>query len=267
VELTLARRSRPADLSAYHLLLEARLLMFRMTRAAFAEADRLLDQARARDPGSATVLAERAAWHGLRIGQGWAADRKAETRALEQVLADALELDASQPRALAMRGHNHSILRHRLDDALPLFDRALAAAPNDAETLIWTVPTFAYLGEGREAVARAERAIALSPEDPLMFRYQHFRSIGYYALDAFDAAAHWGLEAERANPNYTSNLRTTAASLAAIGQLAEARRLMLRAQEVEPEFRVWPGVAHVPYSNAARRQMYGEQLLLAGFPA
>ena len=267
VELTLARRARPAEPSAYHLLLEARRLMFRMTPAAFEEAGALLGQAAALDPASATVRTERAAWHGLRIGQGWTQDREAETLALEQALAAALERDAAQPRALAMLGHNHTILRRRHEDALLLFDRAQAAAPNDAEALMWTAPTFAFLGEGAEAIARAERAMALSPEDPLLFRYQHFRSIAHYGAGEFEEAARWGLAAERGNPHYTSNLRMTAAALAAIGRQPEARPRSRRVMELEPGFRVGRLVAHLPFRNEGVRQRYGEHLVQAGFPA
>ncbi|BDG73539.1 winged helix-turn-helix domain-containing protein [Roseomonas fluvialis] len=267
VELTLARRARPAEQSAYHLLLEARQVMFRMTHTAFHEAGLLLALAQARDPASAAVRAERAAWHGLRIGQGWAEDREAETLALEQALADALDRDGAQPRALAMLGHNHTILRRRHDDALVLFNRALAAAPNDAEALMWTAPTFAYLGDSREAIRRAERAMSLSPEDPFLFRYQHFLSIAHYAAGEFDAAAKWGISAERANPNYTSNLNVTAASLAAIGRLAEAHHLARRVREMKPGYRVSHILPRLPYRDAAIRQRFGEHLVLAGFPA
>ena len=37
------------------------------------------------------------------------------------------------------------------------------AAPNDAETLAWSVPTLAYVGRTEEAIARGARVLALSP--------------------------------------------------------------------------------------------------------
>ncbi|MEJ1937698.1 hypothetical protein WDZ92_46490, partial [Nostoc sp. NIES-2111] len=199
-ELVQARRQRPVDLGAYRLLVQARQLIFRMGRHAFGEAGRLLRRAFGLDPDFPPIHATLADWHSLRINQGWSDDRDADARALESSIDAALERDAANPRALAMLGHNHTILRRRYDDAVKLFERALDAAPNDAETWLWTSPTFAWMGDGPEAVRRAERALSLSPNDPLSFRFEHFLSIGHYASGNAEAAADWGLQSWRSNP-------------------------------------------------------------------
>jgi TolB-like protein len=265
-ELVEGRRQRPLDLDAYRLLIEARRLMLRLEHDAFDQAGLLLARAAALDPGFAPIRTTIADWHSLRIGQGWSPDRDGDTAAIEQAVAAALDGDAQNPRALAMLGHNEAILRRRHDDAVALFDRALAAAPNDAETLLWTVPTFAWMGDGAEAVRRAERAMALSPDDPLAFRYQHFLSIGHYVRGDLDAAAAWGLRSARANPNYTSNLRVTAAALAAQGRTAEARPLAAQVLALEPGFRVGTMIARHAFRDDAARAEYGRRLLEAGLP-
>jgi tetratricopeptide (TPR) repeat protein len=227
----------------------------------------LLRQAVALDPDFPTVHAAIADWHSLRLGQGWSDDREADTTAIEAAVAKALARDSTHARALALLGHNHAILRRRYDDALALFDRALAAAPNDAETWMWTSPTFAWMGEGEEAVQRAERALALSPEDPLRFRYEHFLSIAHYASEQHAEAAEWGLRSMRSNPNYTSNLRVTAAALAALGRMAEAAPLARQVVVLEPGFRVGPMIARQPFRDDAARERYGRRLVEAGLPA
>jgi TolB-like protein/Tfp pilus assembly protein PilF len=265
-ELAEGRRQRPLDLDAYRLLVEARRLILRLERGAFDRAGALLVRAAALDPAFAPTQTTLADWHSLRIGQGWSPDREGDTAAIERAVAAALEGDAQNPRALAMLGHNEAILRRRHDDAVALFDRALAAAPNDAETLLWTVPTLAWMGQGEAAVRRAERAMALSPDDPLAFRYQHFLSIGHYVRGDLAAAAEWGLRSARANPNYTSNLRVTAAALAAQGRAAEARPLAAQVMALEPGFRVGPMIARHAFRDAAARAAYGRRLVDAGLP-
>jgi TolB-like protein/Flp pilus assembly protein TadD len=265
-ELVAGRRQRPIDLDAYRLLIEARRLILKLERSAFDQAGALLARAVALDPGFAPIRTTLADWHSLRVGQGWSTDRAADTAAVEDAVAAALAGDAQNARALAMLGHNETILRRRHDDAVALFDRALAVAPNDAEALLWSAPTFAWMGDGEEAVRRARRAMALSPDDPLAFRYQHFLSIGHYVRGDLDAAAEWGLRSARANPNYTSNLRVTAAALAGAGRLAEARPLAAQVMALEPGFRVAPMIAQHAFRDDAARQRYGQRLVEAGLP-
>lgn len=266
-ELARLRRLRPSDIGAYHLLIQARRLVFSMQREAFEQAGAMLRHAAAADPDFPTTHADIAAWYGLRLGQGWSPDRGADARALEDALDTALAQDAGNARALAMRGHNEAILHRRYGEAMDLFERALNVAPNDAETMLWTSPAFSWMGDGREGVRRAERAMALSPDDPLAFRYEHFRSIGHYVAEEHEAAAEWGLRSWRSNPNYISNLRVTSAALAALGRVEEATPLVRRVMELEPGFRVKPMVARHAFREEAARERYGQRLVEAGLPA
>lgn len=267
MELARSQRQRPSDMGAYQMLLQARRLIFRMERPAFDEAGMLLRRAAALDPDFPAIQSAIADWHSLRLGQGWSIDRAADMAALEAAVEATLALDANNPHALALLGHNQAILRRRYDDAIALFDRALAAAPNDAETWMWTSPTYAWMGEGEEALRRAERAIGLSPEDPLIFRYEHFLSIAHYTSEHHEEAVDWGMRSLRSNPNYTSNLRVTAAALAALGRQAEAKPLVRRVMELEPGFRVGPMIERQPFRDDAARERYGQRLVEAGLPA
>ncbi len=266
-ELARARRSRPGDLGAYHLLLEARQLIFRLERGAFEEAGGLLREAAARDRGAAAIPAALADWHSLRLGQGWSDDAERDRHGLEAAAEAALALDSRHPRALAMLGHNRAILARGYEEAVDLFDRALDAAPNDAETWMWSSPTYAFLGETTEAVRRAERAIALSPEDPLRFRYQCFAAIAHYAAEDFERSASWARRSVAANPNYTSALRVGIGAMMEIGAAPEAREMAARVLALEPGFRVGPFIERQPFRDEARRRAYGRRLQEAGLPA
>ena len=176
-EFRATRRQAPEDLSAYHLLLRARSLMFEPGLDAFQQAGLLLDRAAERDPDYAPIYAAMIGWRSYKIFQGWSVDRAADIRAMDEAARAALASDPFHSRALAMYGHTRAVLAHEYDEALALLDRAVAAGPSDAETLIWTTPTLAYAGRAEEAIDRAERAIKLSPQDPYLFRYEHFLSL------------------------------------------------------------------------------------------
>jgi TolB-like protein/Tfp pilus assembly protein PilF len=264
-ELRTALR-RQHDLGAYHLILEGQRWMYRLERASFDRAGDMLRRAVALDPGFAAPHAALANWHSLRIGQRWSDDPAAEARALEAAVRRALELDGNHARALALLGHNCAILHRDYARAQDLLDRAQDMAPNDAETSLWTTPTLAFTGRAEEAVRGAERAIRLSPEDPLLFRYQHFLSIAHYARGSWDEAAEWGLRAMRSNGDYTSNLAMTAAALAAAGRTDEARLAVSRLVALSPSHRVGITVTRVAFRDEAMRAQYGRHLIAAGSP-
>ena len=266
-ELRRSRAHRPEELPAYHLLLQARELTFRLERSAFERAGELLNLAIDRDPGYAAARATTANWYSLRIGQRWSPDPEADMQALEAMARAAVAMDSSNGRALALLGHNLTILHRHYDEALALINLGLEASPNDAEAMVWSSPTYAYLGETGQAVRRAERAIALSPEDPFMFRYEHFLGIAHYAAGNYEEAAYWGNRSACANAHYTSNLRMTSAALVGLGRAREARPLVEKILELEPSFRVSPMIARHAFRDEKQRQTYGRQLVEAGLPA
>lgn len=265
-ELRTALRRRH-DLGAYHLMLQGQRQMARLERASFDGAGDMLRRSALLDPGFAAPHVALAEWHSLRIGQRWSDDPVAEARMLEAELRRALELDGGHARALALLGHSYTILYRDCDRAQLLLDRALELTPNDAQTCLWVSPTLAYSGRAEEAVRSAERAIRLSPEDPLLFRYEHFLSIAHYVKGCWEEAAHWGLRSMRSNDGYTSNLMFTAATFAALGRKEEARLLLARVQEIRGgALRVDSVRQRLPYRDEAVRERYLGHLIAAGLP-
>jgi hypothetical protein len=108
--------------------------------------------------------------------------------------------------------------------------------------------------------------MTLSPEDPFMFRYEHFLSIAHYADGNFEEAAHWGTRSMRRNPQYLSNLRMTAASLAGAGRAADARPFVQMAMQLQPKFRVASLVANHSFRDSAKLERYAGHLTGAGLP-
>ena len=266
-ELQRIRLQRPHDLSAYHLTLEARDLIFRLEPESFDQAGRLLRQAIAIEPSYAASHSALAGWYSLRLGQGWSPDIGDDVKALNRAANAAVSLDSSNARALALHGHGKTIFEHDHSQGVRLTERALEMAPNDAEVLLWSSPTRAYIGETYEAERRAAQALRLSPRDPFVFRTYHFLCLVHYIRGAYEDAAHWGNLSYCANPRYTANLRMTAASLYALGRVAEAREMAARSQQIEPGFRAATVLKRFPTRDTGPRSLYADQLIGAGFPA
>ncbi len=263
-ELRATRRQVPEDLSAYHLLLRARDLLFDFNPVRFEQAGEFLQKAVDRDPDYAPIYAGIMEWRCYRIFQGWSLNQAVDTHAMEEAARAALARDPFHARALALLGHNRTIINHHYEEALDLLDRAVAAGPNDAETLIWTIPTLAYVGRAEEAITRAKRAMSLSPQDPRMFHYEHSLGLAQYAAGDLESAARNGLLCDMRNPNFTANLRITAAALAGLGRLEEAAPLVERLMKFQPDFRV--GQWRYAFREPEIRERHTRWLRLAGVP-
>ena len=218
------------------------------------------------DPNYAMGHAVMADLLNLRIGQGWSHDVAADAQAVDRMAHAAIESDPYNARALAIQGHNRSYLHRDYEMAKELFDRAQDVAPNDASVWMWSACTYAYVGEGQEAVRRAERALRLSPKDTFLFRYHATLCLAHYTAGSFENAAYWGRLGIREAPAYTSNIRFTIASLIALAQLDEARELGTTILAVQPNFRAFDVIEGHPYQDVASRRRIAQALIEAGLP-
>lgn len=266
VELRRIEGALPTDLDAYHLTLRARDISFNMNPETFKAARTALLEAQSRDPGFALSFMLLADWHSITICQGWSKDRKEDEQSLQRFASDAVRISRESGRALSMLAHNQTIMSGVSEQFLDFSEKALRQAPNDAEALLWSVPTLAFAGQDQRAVDNARQAIALSPHDPYMFRYQHFLSIAQFANGDYLGAARSGQYSFQLNPLYTSNLRMTAASLVEIGELEEARRMAHHSKQLDPGFNVQAFAGKQPFKKIETGERYVTRLLEAGLP-
>jgi DNA-binding SARP family transcriptional activator/TolB-like protein len=265
-EMRRIRGKRPEVMTAYDIVLQAREHVFQLDRTTFERVGPLLQRAIALDPHYATAQAMMADWLNLRIGQGWSADASEDAHAIELAAQAAINNDPLNARALAIHGHNRSYLYRDYDTALRLFDQSLDAAPNDATGWMWSASTYAYVGDGPDAVRRAERGLRLSPRDPFLFRFYASLALAHYTNGTYEEAVHWGERTMQEAPNYTSNLRFTAASLVELGRLSEARALVHQLNQIQPDYVASALVRQHPYRDLERRQKIAGALVQAGLP-
>jgi TolB-like protein len=265
-ELRRVAHDRFDMLEPYHLVLRAKELILRFDRVSLDGAGELLDQAERKDPGFGPLHALRAEWCALRLWQGWSDEPEQDRRALESHAMRAIAVMPSNGRCLALLGHCRTMFGQRHDEALHLFDTALAVCPNDAEALTWTVPTLSFCDDTPRAIAHGEKALALSPLDPFMFRNEHFLSIAHYAAGDMELAAKLGLSSHARAPDYSSNLRMTIAALSASGRSDEGRALVERHNRLHPEFSVSRHLPQIGFRRADLRNAYARHLIEAGLP-
>ncbi len=266
LELQRVRGKRPESLTTYEKVLLAREHLLTLRRDEYETARVLLSEAVAAEPGYGEAYALLADYFGVALTQGWLEDRDGTIRIVGEYAQRALELDRENCRALMFHAHRRSLLHRDFDAAMELFGRALSAWPGSAHTWLWSSYTWAYVGEAAEAVRRVARGLELSPRDREAHEFYSAMCVAHYTAGDYGEASRWGLRAIGEPRVLRATLRWTAASLAAAGEIEEARRIAARAMREIPGQRVRDVVLNSPYRDAGRREAYGRHLTLAGLP-
>jgi adenylate cyclase len=122
------------------------------------------------------------------------------------------------------------------ESEIEMADRAVALNPNSFQA--WNCRGWVYklVGPPEEAVRSFDRAIRLSPIDPLLHRALVGIGFAFIELHRFDEAIVAAKKALRQNPSYSAAYRRLACAFAHLGRDAEARDAVARMLEVDPAY-------------------------------
>jgi TolB-like protein len=266
-ELRRIRVKRRDDMEAYDLFLRAQENMNNSSRAVFDSSEQLFDEVIARDPNYAAALAWRAYWHVLRVGQGWSLDPAGDTSRADYFAQRAVECDSTEPMALAVRGHIASYLQKDFKLARRCFDAALGLNPNAAQAWLWSAAAHAWMGEGSRAIDEINKAMALSPYDPLMYAYSGIAGMAYLADGQYERAIECALRCMRENETYTHAYRLLAIAAQLTGREEQARDAVRALLKLEPDLTVERFRKRYPGSASPHADGYCDALARAGVPA
>lgn len=260
--------SIPADeLEPYHLILQAKDLVFKLVYEDFIAAGRLLQRAVEVGPQFAPAHAMLADWYSIHLWEGWSDNAKADRMALDHHARKAISLAPRDGRVMALWAHNRMMFNREYDFALSLIKDAIHLCPNDAQALAFSVPTLANTRNSDAAVENGLKALALSPYDPFIFRNEHFLGLALYVQGDYEQSAEYGLSCFRRAPNYRSNIRATIAALCAAGRLQEAGPLVEHHIDITPDFTVTEFSKIHGMQDPEDRRVFASYLLAAGLPA
>jgi adenylate cyclase len=242
-EIAMATRRRPENLTAYDLLLRAMPHFYLSTREGVAEAIRLAHRALELDPRFGSVAALAGACHQLNVSLGYANDPQFERKEAVRLVRLALCLDDSDPETLARAAVVSANMVGDSESETELADRAVALNPNSH--LAWAGRGHVYriAGLPEEAVRSFERAIRMSPVDPLLHRALAGLASALVELRRFDEAIVVGKKAIRQNPSYSAAYHCLTSAFAHLGRDAEARKAAARVLELDPGFTISAWIA------------------------
>ena len=178
----------------------------------------------------------------------------------------AVETGRDDVVALHTAGYSFASLGKDPAAAIPLLDRACGLNPNSAISWATAGHIRDMLGRPAEAIENIERAMRLSPQDPLHYHFVHFLAHAHAHAGRYDMAA---LMAERAwsqDPDNPVITRTWIVSLALAGRLEEARNGVTRLLRIAPDLRISTLPGDLPLYPPAHVARVKQAYRMAGMP-
>jgi TolB-like protein/DNA-binding SARP family transcriptional activator len=265
-EMQRIRVKRPDSLEAYDLFLRAQENMHNSSRQVFETSEALFDAAIAKDRHYAAALAWRAYWHVLRVGQGWSPDPANDAALADHFARSAIECNSMEPMAFAVHGHVASYLYKDFDLAFRRFETALGINANAAPAWLWSAAAQAWMGNGPRAIEEINKAMALSPYDPLMYAYSGNAAMAYLVDGQYERAIECALRSLRENRTYTSAHRQLIMALVLAGREDEACASARRLLDLEPGLTVAGFRRRYPGSASPHADRFCDALARAGIP-
>jgi adenylate cyclase len=263
-EIAMAARRRPENLTAYDLYLRAMPQFYLSTREGIAEAIRLAHRALELDPRFGLVAALAGLCHMRKVLWSYSTDLQFDREEAVRLCRLALSLDDGDPDTLAWAAVTSAFLVGDCESEIEMADRAVALNPSSF--FAWNGKGWVYklAGLPEEALRSFERALRISPVDPLL--HTAFVGIGTALIELrrFDEAIVAGKKALRQNPCYPLAHRCLASAFAHLGREAEAREAAARLLEIDPSFTISAWIARGGQSNT--KKLMSEGLRMAGLP-
>ena len=152
-----------------------------------------------------------------------------------------------------------------LDIAAALIEKAVALDANSA--MAWNRSGWvnAYLDRPEIAIEHFQRAIRLSPFDPMNFNCYFGIRNAHFAAGRYEESLAWCKKGMLERPELIWPLRSLAASLSHLGRIAEAREALRQLREAYPDISIAKIIAITPHRGDYLPR-YAEGLRRAGLP-
>ncbi len=263
-EIERSRRKRPQDLGSYDFTMRAMPHVWALEKEESAKALELLEKAIAIDPQYPLALSLAGWCHAQRSVYNWA-DDIAESQAMARRLAErAAEMSGDDPIILAVLGAVHTFVRNH-GTARVLLERAVTLDPNAAwawSRLGWLEN---YADQPEKAIGNFQRALRLSPIDPMSFNNYVGIGSAHEVAQEYDQAASFYRRALEERPNASWIYRNLASVLSGAGRVEEAKQVFAKLMRYYPELTISRFKQAMVFSPAVLDRMT-ENLRKLGLP-
>ena len=226
VDAARVTRARPGNLDAEDLALrcEAGVYNSPAGSAEFPAALSLCDRALHIDNGNVFALTGMTMMHIIPVVEARSTDPQADIRQADELVSRALAIDpnsywAHWAKAYVLMGQK------RAEEAVLEGERSLALNPSFIDAYYNLCAANNFLGRPDRALELADKAIRLSPRDPLLRVLYHMKGWAFFMKQQDDQAVEW---LRRAEGGTVITELMLASALALTGRNAEARERLKR---------------------------------------
>lgn len=262
-EIEHVKRKRRQSLDAYDLVLRALPEVYTCMPQGAAKSLLFIERALILEP-------EYALAHGI---AAWAHEilfvrdgmqEKDRRGAIEHAHA-AITYGPDDPMALAFGGFAIALIEHDRVAAFDAFDEAIRLSPSCAPAFIFGAAPLSFAGCPERAIDWGERALRLSPVDPMSYVAYHGIAVANFQLARYEQAAKAARRAIQSNPRFSFSYALLAAPLAQLGRNENAREAVIQLQALQPNFSICRQCQAVGIVPSVAEPMISA-LRLAGLP-
>ncbi|MFQ5973932.1 MAG: adenylate/guanylate cyclase domain-containing protein [Alphaproteobacteria bacterium] len=263
-EIERVKRKRPDSLDAYDLVLRALPHVYPAMPDGAATALSLLESALEKEPDYALAHGFAAWAHEIVFARGGGREENRLGAARHAHAAIAHGRDDAI--ALSLGGFAMGMVVHDREAARQAFEAALALSPSCALTYILGSVVIVLAGDAERGIEWGERALRLSPFDPISYGPLFSITVARLARGEYEAAAEAAHKVFQANPYWSSAHFLLAATHAKLGRRDAAKSAALRVLELQPGFTI-SGTCTAFDIHPSIAEPLSEALSLAGLPA
>ena len=263
-EIERSRRKRPQDLGSYDYTMRAMPHVWALEKEESAKAIELLETALTIDPNYPLALSLAGWCHAQRSVYNWAEDIAESQRKAQSLAEQAAQMSGDDPIILAVLGAVHTFVRNH-GTARILLERAVTLDPNAAwawSRLGWVEN---YADQPKKAIEHFQRALRLSPIDPINFNNYVGIGSAHEISQEYDEAAALYRRGLQERPNARWIYRNLAACLSGAGRMEEAQQAYAELMRSYPDLTIPKFKQAMVFSPSALERM-AENLRKLGLP-
>jgi adenylate cyclase len=233
-----------ANLRGYSILLGGIQGMHNSSSAGFGKTRNLFEYLIDRYPRSSDSRAWFAKWHVLSAVRNFGQDKKILAASAMMHTQKALDSSPDNSLAICMQGFVYLHLLEDLESAKKSLDAALILNPSEAFAWLVSSVLSSISDDPGLAVEQSQKAIELSPIDPLRYYFLSLRASALLSADHVQSAIDIAQQSLRLNSQHSPTLRVLLTAQVEQGRVEDARVTLSKLTALQP------GLTLAGYMNA-----------------